>query len=117
MVWKKCPQGLTGNDCQFGSPSIRIWSLSRVECENINFAGKTGWRLPTLKELQSIVDTTAFDPSINKKFFMSSNDPYWTSTSPAEHKAAKFNVNFSDGSVFYKDSNNFSAIRCVHNPF
>jgi len=114
LIWKKCPQGMSGNDCKVGTPSLREWSKSRVECENLNFAGKSGWRLPTLKELQSIVDTGSFDTSINKKFFIGTDDPYWTLTSPAEHLASKFTVIFSDGSVYYKDSNNFSASRCVY---
>jgi len=114
LIWKKCPQGLFGNDCKSGSPSLRIWSEARVECENLNFAGKNGWRIPNLKELQSIVDTGAFDPSINKKFFMGSGDPYWTLTSPAEYPASKFTVLFSDGSVYYSDMNNSAATRCVY---
>lgn len=114
LIWKKCPQGMFGNDCKSGSPSIRIWSEASVECNNLNFAGKKGWRMPSLKELQSIVDSGAANPSINKKFFKGSSDPYWTDTSPAEYPVSKFTVVFSDGSVYYKDMNNFSATRCVH---
>lgn len=114
LIWKKCPQGVYGNDCKSGSPSIRIWSEARVECEKLNFAGRTGWRMPNLKELQSIVDTGAFDPAINKKFFKGSSDPYWTLTSPAEYLSSKFTVIFSDGSVYFSDMNNFAATRCVH---
>ena len=114
LIWRKCPQGMLGNDCKTGSPTLREWSKARVECENLNFAGKSGWRMPTLKELQSIVDSGSFDPSINKKFFIGTDDPYWTLTSPAEYPASKFTVLFTDGSVYYRDSNNFAATRCVH---
>ena len=114
LIWKKCPQGISGSDCKAGSPSLRAWSKARVECENLNFAGKSGWRMPTLKELQSIVDSGSFDPAINKKFFIATDDPYWTLTSPAEYPASKFTVLFTDGSVYYRDSNNFAATRCVH---
>ncbi len=114
LIWKKCPQGLSGNDCKVGSSTLRVWSKARTECEDLNFANKTGWRMPTLKELQSIVDTSAFDPSINKMFFIATEDAYWTLTSPAEYPSSKFRVIFSDGSVYYSDSNNFAATRCVH---
>jgi hypothetical protein len=114
LIWKKCSQGMSGSDCKYGSPSLREWSKARVECENLSFAGKNGWRLPNLKELQSIVDTGSFKPSINKKFFVSSDDPYWTLTSPAEYPSNKFTVLFSDGSVYYNSSNNAAATRCVY---
>lgn len=114
LVWKQCTQGMSGSDCKTGSPSLRIWSKARTECDDLVFAGKSDWRMPTLKELQSIVNTKGFDPAINKNFFLNTSDsPYWTETSPAEYVASKFTVLFSDGSVYYKDSNNFAATRCV----
>jgi len=114
LVWIKCTQGMSGSDCKSGSPSLRVWSKARTECDDLTFAGKTDWRLPTLKELQSIVNSKEYDPAINKTFFVNTTDnPYWTETSPAEYLASKFTVLFSDGSVYYKDSNNYAATRCV----
>jgi len=114
LIWMKCPQGKTGNDCKSGSVTFREWPKARVECENLNFASKKGWRLPTLKELQSIVDTGSYDPAINKGFFVGSDDPYWTLTSPAEYSASKFTVIFSTGSVYYQGDNAPAATRCVN---
>lgn len=114
LIWKKCSQGTSGTNCNYGSPSLREWAKARVECEELNFAGKKGWRLPNLKELQSIVDTGTFRPSINKKFFASSDDPFWTLTSPGEYPASKFTVLFSDGSVYFSSANGAAAIRCVY---
>lgn len=114
LVWKKCTQGMTGNDCKIGSPSLRLWAKARTECDDLVFAGKSDWRMPTLKELQSIVHTGVYNPAINRDYFLNTSDyPYWTSTSPAEYPASKFTVIFSDGSVYFRDSNNFAATRCV----
>lgn len=114
LIWKKCPQGMSGNDCKNGSPSYRILSESQTECSKLNFAGKVGWRLPTLKELQSIVDTGTYDPSINKNFFSGTDDPYWTDTAPAAYPVSRFTVIFSEGSVYYVDMNSVAATRCVY---
>jgi hypothetical protein len=114
LMWAKCTQGNTGKDCKSGSPALREWPKARNECDGLKLAGKTGWRLPTLKELQSVVDSGSFDPSINKTFFPNtSSEPYWTSTSPAQYLSSKFTVLFSDGSVYFKGDGNFAAIRCV----
>jgi len=114
LIWRKCPQGMSGNDCKSGSVSFREWSKARVECENLSFAGKKGWRIPTLKELQSIVDTGSYDPAINKTFFAGSDGPYWTLTSPAKYSGSKFTVIFSTGSVYYQGDNAPAATRCVY---
>jgi hypothetical protein len=116
LIWKQCPQGLSGNNCQYGSASLREWSKARVECENLNFAGKTGWRLPTVKELQSIVYASSTDVAINKKFFVATKDAYWTLTSPGDKVVTKFTVLFTDGTSYYTNSTNFAASRCVYGP-
>lgn len=114
LIWKKCPQGLYGNKCESGSASFREWSKARVECETLNFAGKTGWRLPTAKELQSIVYASSTEITINKNFFVATKDAYWTSTSFGEKLATKFTVLFLDGSSYNTNSTNVAATRCVY---
>ena len=113
LVWLKCPIGLSGTACKIGSTSLKEWSKSRDDCSSLNIGGKKDWRLPTVKELVSIVDTGSFDPSINKKYFVGTDDSYWTSTSPAEHLSSKFIVLFSNGSVYFQADNSPSATRCV----
>ena len=114
LVWTKCVQGMSGNNCSSGSPSLLEWSKARTNCEGLSLTGKNDWRIPTLKELESIVNTAAYDPSINKSFFLkTSADPYWTSTSPAEFQVDKFTVLFSDGSVYHQSTGAPAATRCV----
>ena len=114
LVWSKCVQGMSGAGCTLGSPALREWSKAVTDCTSVTLSGKKDWRMPTLKELESIVDTGVFDPSVNRKFFIrTTNDPYWTATSPAEYQADKFTVLFSDGSVYHQNSGGAAATRCV----
>ena len=114
LVWVKCVQGMSGNNCSSGSPSLLDFPKASAICGRLNLAGKNDWRIPTLKELESIVNTAAYDPSINKDFFLkTSADPYWTSTSPAEFRADNFTVLFSDGSVYHQSIGSPAATRCV----
>lgn len=62
------------------------WKDALSYCENMNRAGTTEWRLPTAKELQSIVDYTRSPAStgsaaIDPVFFVTKPESYfWSST-------------------------------------
>jgi len=114
LMWAKCTQGNTGKDCLSGNQSIKDYPESREDCNNLKLASKTGWRLPTLKELESIISTGFFSPAINKTFFPNtSSDPYWTITSPSQYFVSKFVVSFLDGNVYIKEDGNTAKTRCV----
>ena len=63
------------------------WETALELAENSEFAGYSDWRLPDVKELQSIVDYSGTYPAINQDYFTcteSEENPnyyYWTSTS------------------------------------
>lgn len=72
------------------------WETALAYAENSNYAGYSDWRLPNVKELQSIVDYSGAFPAIDTTFFDISkikneagNDDYpyfWTSTSAGNEK-------------------------------
>lgn len=49
-------------------------------CENLTFAGQSDWRLPNVRELESIVDYGRHNPSIDP-IFGAVSGAYWSSTS------------------------------------
>jgi len=51
LVWEKSPQ----------TASAR-WSVARRTCVEKNIGGQKGWRLPSLSELQSLVDLSIAPP-------------------------------------------------------
>lgn len=63
------------------------WEEALEYAEKSEYAGFTDWRLPNVKELQSIVDYTGVYPAIDETFFNISeldeniNYYFWTSTS------------------------------------
>lgn len=58
------------------------WEQALSTAESFSFAGKDDWRLPNIKELQSLNDETLISPSINSNFFtISGNKQFWSSTS------------------------------------
>src|SRR5690606_27481601 len=61
-------------------------SLDKAEtyCSTLSIGGYTNWRLPTKKELESIVDRRVRAPSLYANAFLGTvNNYYWTSTKQA----------------------------------
>ena len=62
------------------------WCDALVYCENLSFADHDDWRLPNIRELQSIVDYGRF-PAIDPVFGALSYYYYWSSTSLEDDRA------------------------------
>lgn len=90
------------------------WEKALVYAENLSFAGYDDWRLPNVKELQSIVDVAFVNPSVNSSFFTNTLQlPYWTSTTLINDTARAWMTDFKFGIVSYMDKNEVLNVRCV----
>jgi hypothetical protein len=80
-------------------------------CKSLNTKGHDNWRLPTLSELESIMDKTQFNPAIKSDFkYTNTYDWYWSSTQQGEQV---FIVLYYRG---YRNLDNKSVkhnVRCV----
>jgi hypothetical protein len=103
LVWQQD----TGND---GNPLN--WFAALEYCENLSFAGHDDWRLPNVRELQSIVDYGRFDQAIDPVFGALFSS-YWSSTSTAGDPSDACLVTFNNG--FVQDGYKFNthAVRAV----
>jgi hypothetical protein len=92
---------------------------SQNVCGAMNLGGHTDWRLPTKKELMSIVDYSVPypGPTIMSAFFPNTvSSGYWSSTTFASSPARAWSVDFYDGtdaSGSFKETNGY--VRCVRN--
>jgi Protein of unknown function (DUF1566) len=95
------------------------WAGAKTYCGSTAVStslGGTGWRLPTLKELQTIVDyTQATDPKIDSTAFPSTpSDTFWSSSPAAGAPSHAWLVDFFRGST--DDGGDVSVgnyVRCV----
>jgi len=112
-VWQKCSAGQNSTDCG-GTAGTYTWANAVTYCTGLILVGG-GWRLPNVKELESIVDETkASSPTINTTVFPATvGDLYWSSTTYANYTTNAWYVNFYYGSVDNYSKTNTFYVRCV----
>jgi hypothetical protein len=88
LIWKRCMEGQSwsGSTC-VGTASQVISEVAKVTTGN--FAGKTDWHVPSIKELQTLVDYTKKEPGPTLNTTVFPNDPglsVWSSTNYQDHE-------------------------------
>jgi len=108
--------GLEWQDNAVVATVQRTWSEAVAYCDGLSMGGHDDWRLPTIRELKTIVDYGKYDSSIDSAFQNTVTDPsianlYYSSTlsplNPANVKGINFEYGYSPvvGGV--------TCVRCV----
>lgn len=93
------------------------WTLSKEYCSSLTLNGYTDWKLPSIKELQSIVDISKKKPSINSEFKFVVPSSYWSKSQDLVNKNNAWYVGFKTGATF-RDSKDYDCyIRCIRTRF
>lgn len=90
------------------------WEAALIYCENLSLGEREDWRLPNIKELQSISDNTRFHPAIDTTYFPQAQSArYWSSTTLFGRTSSAWFLDFSGGLTSYNDKAGLLAVRCV----
>jgi hypothetical protein len=77
LIWPKAWNGDAAN----GGAKFVSWEAAVQYCYNGTFFGSSDWRLPNIRELNSVVDKTKLSPATFSIFTNVASDVYWSSTS------------------------------------
>jgi|GEM_PF-664649 len=102
-VWQKSDDGVT-----------RGWEGAKSYCYGLDLDNYSDWRLPTIEELQTIIDYTTYDPALSTEVIQGRSYIYWSSSTHAYDPYSAWAVDFYDGFVSWVDKIPSSIlVRCV----
>lgn len=84
-------------------PDSMTWEESLQRAGALNTGGLTDWRLPNIKELQSIVDVNIINPSVDTIFFaVAKGSKYWSSTTLPNQTLKSWYLDINPGLTTYE---------------
>lgn len=106
LIWRAA-----GRTQPSGESYTGAWSEAVEYCDSLNEDGDD-WRLPTIAELESLVDLSKKEPAINGKF---SAEPgrYWTASDCVTTSGSAWSVDFWTGASTCTERTDRASIRCV----
>jgi hypothetical protein len=97
LQWQRFTADRNG-DLEITEDDGFTWSDALVFCESLSLAGHGDWRLPNVRELESIVDYGEASPAADP-VFRAEPSFYWTSTTSVSGPTEAFVVAFQEGSA------------------
>jgi hypothetical protein len=104
---------LTHLEWQCENPGRLTWHAAQSYARSLSIDGKEDWRLPTAKELETLLDRSKYRPVIRKEVPFRDNLSYWSSTTFGPAKNSAWIVMFDGAYVLSYYKTNEYYIRCV----
>ena len=101
LLWQKADDGSTRN-----------WDAARTYCDGFVLAGKSDWRLPSIRELRTIVDYARSGPAAPAEL-ETDNAIYFSSTVVQGDANSAWGVNFQGGFDTFQIKSSRLRARCV----
>jgi len=121
LMWMKCSLGATweNNTCA-GSALKYDWKNAVYSVSIFNDytapGGYSDWRLPTIKELETIVASNCVNPAIDEKAFPATRSSgYWSITEDASYDYGAYLVFFLHGKPYLSNKQAEWFVRLVRN--
>jgi Protein of unknown function (DUF1566)/Secretion system C-terminal sorting domain len=98
------------------SATLQTWENAITNAENLVLASLTDWRLPNIKELQSLNDESVVQPSVTAPYFANLGvNKFWSNTSLPNQTSKAWYWSTAFGITTYDDKTITNSALCVRN--
>ena len=104
---------VTGLEWQCQSPGLMSWHAAQVYAHSLSLNGKDDWRLPTARELETLLDRTIYRPEMREEIPFRDTLSYWSFTTFGPDKNNAWIVMFDGAYVLSYYKTNEYHVRCV----
>ena len=115
LMWMRCAMGQTWDKATencLGASSVSLWNGAAAL--KSNFAGYDDWRLPSIMELQTIVERQNSSPAVNSTLFPNmSKNSFWSSSRYVYLSNYMWIEDLYTGSNYFDKKSNYHAVRLV----
>jgi len=102
------------NPVDAGMSGTFSWEGALTVCESLNYAGYPDWRLPNIRELESIASYGGGNPSINTSYFPNTlSAAYWSSTTVNSSATNAWYFDFANVVINYILKTTPLRLRCA----
>lgn len=97
------------------APSLYNWSDAKAYCADLTLGTFSDWHLPTMEELQGIIDNSAATCPVVVVPLKATTmcAAYWSSTAYWGPPPSAWGVVFDIGVSYYASVSNYGRVRCV----
>ncbi len=106
--------GLMWQDNSTAKNTKKDWQGAVDFCSALRLAGHDDWRLPIVKELESVIDLSSGKPAMKNGFKnVGASGYYWSSSEHASSKEFAWMMNFKRGYEYSNYKTYARYVRCV----
>jgi hypothetical protein len=110
LIWKDPDTGL---EWQCVSPGKMTWYEALEYAKQLSLEGKETWRLPSARELETLLDRTKYRPVMRVEVPFRDERSYWSSTTFSENTRNAWIVMFDGAYILSYAKGNRYHVRCV----
>ncbi len=105
--------GLTWQDNRFVESERVTYAQAEKLCKEMRLGNYDDWRIPTLRELLSIIDYKKYDPAVLDGFSIGESSYYWSSSQYMGDPDKVWGIDFKDGATDSNGKDYDRRVRCV----
>lgn len=105
--------GLTWQDNRFVESERVNYAQAEKLCKELRLGDYDDWRIPTIRELHTIINYKKYDPAILDEFSVGESSYFWSSTQYMGDPDKVWGIEFKDGAIDANGKAYDRRVRCV----